>query len=404
MFRFDPEAPTLVFNADIKVQLEKLFEDLIKCYPYQRKVFYSAVLSGQKVFKAYRSVSQQGFTIKFKTGSWDNTNKIWTGMVNSMADPVKYYNKSLTEIMYLIASNSKGGWFVEEDAVEDISDFEATANRTDGVVRLLPGGLDKVREKKTQFSPSGYDGILQTAQSALPLVTGIDPTFLGNSDNKLETAILQRQRVRQVVSTLACYFDAIACYQEEHARLLLDFMRVYAENNEGGLIRIIGDEGTQQFMQISKDAFANEYDVDIREAPQSPEDKEQQAQILSGMGDKLLAVGNQAGLAFYAASIEMMPIEAETKKKMLDTLQPAPDPRLQQMQQQIQQLTSQITQAQVAGMMAKAKLDEAKAQESNALVHKTASEVAKNAAEIEQIEIENQLAPLAEFNKISVSV
>lgn len=403
MFRFDPTAPMLVFDADIKAKLEKMFEDLIKCFPYQRKVFYSAVLSGQKVFKSYRSVSQQGFTIKFKTGNWDNSNKIWTGMVNSMADPVKYYNKSLTEIMYLIASNSKGGWFVEEDAMDDIADFEAMANRTDGVVRLLPGGLAKVKEKKTQFSPSGYDGVLQTAQSALPLVTGIDPTFLGNSDNKLETAILQRQRVRQVVSTLASYFDSISCYQEEHARLLLDLMRVYAENNEGGIIRIIGEEGTQQFMQISKDAFANEYDVDIREAPMTPEDKEQQAQILSSMGDKLLAVGNQAGIVFYSAAIDNLPLEAETKKKIRDALQPAQDPRVAQLQQQVQQLTNQVTQAETTGVLARAKLDGARVAQIHTDMHKTAAEIAKTSAEIEQITIENHLAPLAEINKISVA-
>lgn len=405
MFKFDPMAEVLTFDGETKEKLEDIFEDLLKCYPYSRKAYYTGILSGKKVFKAYRSQSQQGFTVKFKTGDWDNVNKIWVGMVNSMMDPVKYYNKSLTELMYLIANNSKGGWFVESDAIEDIRDFEAMVNKTDGVVEVQPGALanGKIKEKKTPFSPSGYDNILSIAGQALPMTTGLDPAFLGSSENKLETAMLQRQRVRQVVSTLACYFDAIGAYQEEHARLMLDLMKVYAENNKGGIIRIVGEQGEQEFLRISQDAFAVEYDVDIMEAPQTPEDREQQAQVLIAMGDKLMAVGNPAGAVVYAAAVEMLPLESEAKNKVLQSLTPPDDPRIAQLQQQIQQLTSQFSQAQLMDLTETANKKRAEAELTTAKIQQTAADIAKTSEEIEHISIENQLMPHVELSKISVS-
>jgi len=57
-------------------------------------------------------------------------------MVNPMMEPQKYKNKALTEMMFTIAANSKGGVMIEEDAVEDIADFESKWAKTDAVIRV----------------------------------------------------------------------------------------------------------------------------------------------------------------------------------------------------------------------------------------------------------------------------
>ena len=41
----------------------------------------------------------------------------------------------------------------------------------------------------------------------------------------------------------------------------------------GELVGITGENGEASFMMLSEDALAAEYDVDIEEAPQTPEDK-----------------------------------------------------------------------------------------------------------------------------------
>lgn len=114
MFDFDPLSEELILDDRTKGMFVKEFGDLANPIPFKRKCFYTAVLSGKHIFTVFKSVSQQGFSIRFKTGIWNNTDKFWAGMVNAMIEPQKYRNKALTEILFTIAANSKGGVMVEE--------------------------------------------------------------------------------------------------------------------------------------------------------------------------------------------------------------------------------------------------------------------------------------------------
>lgn len=413
LFKFDPTAQELTFDSTVKTQLEKMFEELLQTYDYPRKVFYTAVISGSNVFKSFRSASQQGFSIKFKTWDWDNVNKIWFGMVNPMMEPIRYYCKALTELMYTIATNAKGGKMIEDDAVDDISDFEADYNRTDSVVVVRPGALSggKIQDKRTPYQPTGYEDIIQLSDKSISDVTGIDPTFLGNSQNKLETALLQRQRIRQVTASLAPLFDSITAYQEEDARFMLDLMRIYAENNQGMLVRILGQQDGQTFMRLSKDAFFAEYDIDIQETLQTPEEKGEQAQLLVTIAQGLIQAGDPAGKVALAAAIKGLGLEDEDAQMLRKALAPPDDPRVAQLQQQVQQLTSQ--QAQIAAQQAVAgiKLTNAQAaytgaqvQNIHSKIHKDTVDMNQTLADTKKIQVETALAPLVQASKIAVSV
>ena len=364
MFAFDPKSEILTFDKEIKEKLLKLFPQM-EAYEYRRKAYYSAVISKEHIFTKYRNPSQQGFTVKFKTGDYDSKNKIWTGMVNSMREPALYYNKALTELMFIIGSNSKGGVLVEEDAVDDMQKFEQQYSKTDAVVVVASGGLEKIREKKSPYAVTGYENIIQLAANDVNEVTGIDKTFLGSSENKQETGLLQARRIKQVCSTLACYFDSDTLYQTEHARLLLDFMRIYAENNDGGLFSILGENGRTQFLQISKDKLVAEYDVTIQEAPQGPEEKLEFAQTLTAMGDKLLTIDPATAKAIYGVAVKNLPLEHADQQQLLQLLIPPQgqiNPQMvAKMQQQLQQLMSQATQTQLAEVASKANANNARA-------------------------------------------
>ena len=95
-----------------KQETVEFFGDMIEFDSFNRRVYYSAVVSGNKCFTAYKSPVQDGFTIKFKTGDYDEQNKMWVGMVNSLKEPALYYNKALTEMLFSIATLSKGGVMV----------------------------------------------------------------------------------------------------------------------------------------------------------------------------------------------------------------------------------------------------------------------------------------------------
>lgn len=388
LFKFDPREEVLVFDAAVKAKLSETFGEYIEIYEAPRKVFYKAIVSKNKVFQAVRSESQQGFTVKFKTGDYDAVNKIWTGMVNSMMEPQKYYNKALTELMFVIASNSKGGVLVEQSAVQDIRDFESRYAKTDGVVIVNDGALSggQIQEKKSPFTPTGYENVVQLSMAAFSDVNGIDKSFLGSSENRMETATLQRQRIKQVVSTLACYFDAITLYQKEHARLLLDLMRVYAENNEGALFRVLGEKGAVEFVRLSKDKLMAEYDITIREAPQTQDEQSEFAKELIALADRLATVGDMTtAKVIYAKAIKYMGLDGTDVQDLTEILIPEDariDPAyVQQLEQQLEQARSEMTSAQLGKLVSDALYNQARAEETAAKTAKTLEEAAQRGIE-----------------------
>lgn len=411
MFSLDPRAEIISCDSKVKARLTEAFGDFITFVEFRRKVFYTAVVSKNHCFTAYRSPCQQGFSVKFKTGDFDERKKIWTGMVNSMIDPVMYYNKSLTELMYIIGSNSKGGVYVEKSAVENIRDFEANYTKTNAVITVQDGALaqGKIMPKKEPFSPSGYDQIIALSDAALTEVNGIDKTFLGSSENRMETATLQRQRIKQIFSSLACYVDSINLYLKEDARMMLDFMRIWADNNPGGVFRILGERGRQEWAAISGDKLAAEYDVSIQETPQTQEDRQEQASNLVVLGQQLAAMGNAKGAALaYALSLQYTTMDKEDIQQLMEVIVPqddAIDPAMVlQLQQQVQMLSNQVMQSEVKAKEARAIKDMADAEKIQAQVAEVRASTAKTLEEAKRTSMETELAQRAGTSNVSVTI
>lgn len=352
MFEFDPKAETLIFDEKTRAALVKEFGDLIDPVPFTRKVFWTAVISGEHVFTWFKSICQQGFSIKFKTGTYNRARKMWMGMVNPMMEPQKYWNKALTEMMFTIAANSKGGVMIEEGAVEDIAKFEAQWAKTDAVIVVTDGALaaGKIQEKTKAALPTGLEAILQAAETNIAQ-NGVDPSFLGDISKEDQSGLLYKRRIRQVISKFARYFDSITLYQKEDARLHADLIPVWIQNNQGEWVRVTGEDGADQFMRITEDMLAPAYDVSIQEASQSSDEKQETAIQLSSFGDKLLAVGDIAtGKSLMAEAVQFMRLDGDIRNRIVKILQPQQqiDPaQFQQMQQQLQQLQEFIQSGQV---------------------------------------------------------
>lgn len=400
LFDFDPLAQELVFDEKTKGKLVKEFGDQIQPVGFKRKCFYTVVISGEHIFSKFKSICQQGFSVKFKTGNYNERGKYWIGMVNSMVEPQKYYNKALTELMFTIAANSKGGVMIEEDAVEDISDFESKWAKTDAVIKVQSGALagGKIQAKAAPAMPTGIENIITLSDAAIS-ANGVDPAFLGQANDQ-ETGILYKRRIRQIISKMWWVADSITLYQKEDARLCADLIRVWVENNSGQWIRITGPDGADQFSQISEDMMAPEYDVTIQEGAQTPEDKSETAQFIGGMADKYLSIGNaQVAGTLYAEAIEMLPLDGDVKQRMTTVLNPnqqmipaaQAQQAIQQLQQQIQQLQSAMTQAQVDEVKSKTALNMAKIPEIHASAGQKMAGAYKDVQDGHQKNIETQV-------------
>ena len=369
MFDFDPTAEVLTFDAATKAKLVKEFGDQIDPIPYKRKCYYTAIISGSHVFKAFKSVSQRGFSIKFKTGQYNERGKYWIGMVNAMIEPQKYYNKALTELMFAISANSKGGVMVEESAVEDIADFESKWAKTDAVVMVADGTLanGRIQEKTRPALPTGLENVVTLADSVIS-ANGVDPAFQGET-NANETGILYKRRIKQILSKFWWVADSATLYQKEDARYCLDLIRVWVELNAGQWINITGKQGAQQFVQVSQDMMAPSYDVTIQEAPQTAEDEQETAQFISQIGDKYMQLQDKmtAG-SLYVQAINLLPLDGDIKQNLSQAIMPnqqmipaaQAQQAIQQLQQQLQQAMGVLPQAQAAKLQSEAQLNAAK--------------------------------------------
>lgn len=412
MFSLDPSAQELVFDDKLKSRLMEEFGDMLDPIAFKRKVYYTAVYSGSHVFTWFKSISQQGFSIKFKTGTYNKTKRIWVGMINAMMEPQKYYNKYLTELMFTIAANSKGGVMVEEDAVKDIQEFEKNYARTDAVIVMNSGALGqgKVQPKANPAIPTGMDSLIQLSEMAITK-NGVDPSFMGALERQDQSGILYKRRIRQVISRFANYFDAVTLYQKEDARLCSDLIRVWVQNNAGEFVRITGEDGVEEFVQLNEDSLTNEYDISIQEAPQTPEDKQETAVMLGQFGDKFMAGGDMAAAnAFFIESLSFLGIDGDVKNRLINALQKqtVPIEQFQQLQQQFAHLQEQM-QGQMAQLqMAKAQSDidknNASVQKSMADIQKTSADIAKTLEEAASVGLQNDFMREGAVNEVNLTI
>lgn len=357
LFEFDASAPYLTVDGTLKKDINALFAKLdieIDWIKRFRKCYYTAICTEKKVFQQFKSLDQEGFTIKFKTGDWDARRKCWFGMVTQLREPAKYANKALTEILYVIASNSKGGVMYEEDAVDNPSRFEKEWATTKAAVKVKTGALSggKIQPKAAAALPTGYENVLSESKDALFGVTGVNPEYLGSSENKQVSALLESQRIKQVVTTLASYFDAITLYQKEHARLMITLMRALAQNSQGRLIKVLGEDGAVRFEQLMADSMADEYEIDIGEMPDSAAQKDEMAKLAMDLTTTLLP----AGMNLLPVTAKYLPFKQSDIRQIMEIAAPKqPDPMM-----------AQNAQLELAKKQSEVQVNQAKAQDTQA--------------------------------------
>lgn len=388
LFTFSATDDYLSMTPEQHQDVLKLCEEFgltLKAVKQHKRCYYTALITGEVVLDKFKSQDQNGFTIKFKTAKYDPVNRLWYGMVRALKNPQEYANKALTEMLLVIAKNSKGGVMYEQDAVSDPRRFEQQYAKTDAAIMVNSGAIsgNKIAPKAQAALPTGYENIHAIADASMSDVSGISKEYLGTATNKQVSALLESQRINQVLSTLAIYFDAISLYQIEHARLMLTYFRILTENNEQRLIRIVGEDGATQYMRIHSDFMKQEYDVVISEVPTTPGQKAQTTEIIINMADKLMAVGQN----IYPMVVDYLPIPQEDKAKLVKAL--TPDERTLQAQAQAEQERKQqeaaLNQIMMKATEAKAALDLANAQTKQASIDNVIAQADKTRADTARI-------------------
>lgn len=234
---------------------------------------YQRAILGSRILKIWDGPTKGGFTYKFMTGKRDRNKGTWYGLVRAMVDPQRWANKWLSQVMFIINSNAKGGLFAEADAFENPQEAEATYSSPDSITILNAGAIQqgKIKEKTMAEFPAGIDHLMQFAISSIRDVSGVNLELLGMAGQD-QPGILEHQRKQAGMTILAGFFDALREYRKNQGKLMLYYITDFL--SDGRLIRIGGDQDGKYVSLVRQPDLA-EYDVIVDETPTSPNQKEQ---------------------------------------------------------------------------------------------------------------------------------
>ena len=335
----------------------------IRAIKIKRRAFYQCILIGEYLAE-HNQLKCNDFTLKCITGLRDRNRGTWFGLIKLMKDPQRWANKWLSQIQYILNSNAKGGYFVEDGAVKNIRKFEDQVSNPSSVTQLNPGGMGKIKEKISPPYPDGIDRLLNYAIAAVNDIPGVNLEIMGQADRNQPMG-LELTRKNSSITVMANFFDALRRYRKADGKLLAFYIREYLA--DGRLIRIIGKQGAQ-YLPLIKDKMAFDYDIVVDEAPTSPNVKERNFAILM----QLIPLAMQAGLPVPPEVLDYSPLSEDLIQKWKQVLMP--DPEQQQKQQQQQQELEQIQKMLVQLDM----------MEKQAMIQKIGSETVKNYAVAEK--------------------
>jgi len=238
-----------------------------------RKV-YKQAFTGGVVLEVGPAPCKDHFSFQCITGERDRNENSWFGLVRLMRDPQKWANKWLSQTLHIMNSTAKGGIIAEKKAFDDQRQAEDTYASPDVITWANDGAISegKIMPKPGQGFPQGHQQLLEFAISSIRDVTGINLELLGMRDAN-QPGILEAQRKQAAMTILATMFDSLRRFRKIVGRIRLYFIQEYM--SDGRLIRIVGDDGSPEAVQLTKDKTIGEYDVIVDDAPTSPNQKEQ---------------------------------------------------------------------------------------------------------------------------------
>lgn len=316
-----------------------------------KRVYYKAFMNGSEELEHKKLESQEGYTFKFMTGMRNRNKNTWFGLVHLMKDPQRWANKWLSQILYILNSNAKGGAFVEEGAFSNPRKAEEDWSSPDALITLTAGGLAKIQERSMGQYPVGLDKLLNNALESINDVPGVSLEMMGLASRD-QSGILEQQRKQSGITILAIFFDSLRRYRKEQGRTLADFIQQFI--SDGRLIRIVGEQGAQ-IIPLIRDELTYKFDVVVDDTPTSPNQKERVFALMR----ELIPVFQAAGQPMPPEMMDYLPLPEnviqQIKQRLAQSNQPDPvQEQAKQLELQGKDLENQETHSKTVLNFAKA--------------------------------------------------
>ena len=316
-------------------KLKKKVPDL-KSSKIRKPKAYRTFSIGNSLLEKGEGPRKNAFNYECITGKRDTKDNTFYGLMRGMKDPQEWGNKFFSQIMHIVNSNSKGGFFWEEGALSNEQNAKEDLARPDGMVKLKAGGLNKIKERQMFQFPSSIDRMMEFAISSIRDVPGVNLELLGMA-NREQAGVVESQRSRQALMVLSPLFSNLRRYRKNQGKMMLYFLREYIP--EGRLIRVVGEDGAKT-VPLLKDPLMAEYDVIVEQSPTSPNSK---TEAWVAMRD-VLPILQQAGFQPPKEIIDILPLPESMTAKWKEQINAGPPPEVRQQMEQMQQAIQELQQ------------------------------------------------------------
>lgn len=317
-----------------------------------RKVYKRAFI-GAEILEIGPAPDPARFSRTVITGEFHHNKRTWYGIIRTLRDPQMWGNKWLSQVLHILNTTAKGGVLAEMDAFEDQREAEAKYARPDSITWVKKGALSsqagaKIIEKPGAGKFEGHMELLTLAINATRDVSGINLELLGQKDVN-QPGILEAMRKQAGMTVLATMFDALRRMRKLVGRIRLYYIQNFL--SDGRIIRIVGQNGAKS-IRLLRDQCLGEYDVIVDDTPTSPNQKQANWAIISGL---LPAFKDQ--LAAKPEILVKVLRYSPLPEKLVDDIE-----SLMQAPQQQDPVQEQMKKIAVAGAVAKVTKDQAQAE------------------------------------------
>ena len=322
------------------------YREMIDATRGKRKKFYKARIARDVLLDATESWAND-FTIQYKTGYYDELNRVFYGIGRAMLPVARLLNTAVSDYDSYLESVPKGGMYIEADAIDDPLEFKRTRANEQDLTLLKSGGLGKILEKSVPQVPGGLTDFIGLLSQLLPGVVGLPPDFLGQVQSGNMTNSLFSKIVKQAYMVLVHFNEAERVYMKRQGQVFIDAVRIISENYDGLLLNKVTNSGMMgEEFSLSKESLTRDYTLKVVERPKSEDEKVEEFQQIVEMAQVL--ANKPQPVDITPLLVEAWPYELEDKDAILQAMQPPPPPPPPQPDPMMQALLQAETQEKIA--------------------------------------------------------
>lgn len=269
----------------------------------------------------------EGYTWNVMTGVWDDHDEVWVGKSQLFLAPQRYANSCFRQVLEVLGSSHKNGAFVETTAmtVAQKRDYEERGSAPGSINMVQPNAIsgNKILLKNVPQLPQGTMEVLSFCIDMMEKVSGLSTSLLGQAPGATPGISLRRQMTSGMV-LLAAEFDGLTRFTMRDGRLIFNTTKLIADDR---WIRI-GGAYDGQAIQLTKDPFALDYDLEMDETDQDPNLRQYYTDMIMQIAPILVRTGN-----FMPELLDYVNLPVQFREKLKQTIQ--------QNEQQKMQMTMQ---------------------------------------------------------------